>query len=194
MLAEALDRISRDQADTATIYKILAFHGVSIVTLSEGEVDSMHVGFKGVMNEMFLRDLAKKTRKRKGEAEPKRGARCVDQEKDEHVAKATRRSAETTEQHDLLLREAEVVLSNLLTYQKREDVAASIQHFLEETVIESVRRLLEATGLCVVPGSGFGQVEGTFHFRTTILPMEEDMPRICGMLTDFHAKFMDEYR
>tara|TARA_R110001599_G_scaffold36906_4_gene115179 strand:+ start:3036 stop:4622 length:1587 start_codon:yes stop_codon:yes gene_type:complete len=63
VVSEALDRISRDQADTATIYKILAFHGVSIVTLSEGEVDSMHVGFKGVMNEMFLRDLAKKTRR-----------------------------------------------------------------------------------------------------------------------------------
>ena len=55
-------------------------------------------------------------------------------------------------------------------------------------------KLLEATGISTVPGSGFGQEEGTFHFRTTILPMEEDMPRICGMLTDFHAKFMDEYR
>ena len=76
----------------------------------------------GVVDESTIFIAAKKTRKRKGEAEPKRGARCVDQEKDEHVAKATRRSAETTEQHDLLLREAEVVLSNLLTYQKREDV------------------------------------------------------------------------
>ena len=28
VLAEALDRLSRDQADTATIYKILAFHNV----------------------------------------------------------------------------------------------------------------------------------------------------------------------
>ena len=63
VLAEALDRLSRDQADTATIYKILAFHNVKIVTLSEGEVDTMHIGFKGVMNEMFLRDLAKKTRR-----------------------------------------------------------------------------------------------------------------------------------
>ncbi|XP_027765936.1 alanine aminotransferase 2-like [Empidonax traillii] len=26
-------------------------------------------------------------------------------------------------------------------------------------------RLLEETGICVVPGSGFGQREGTFHFR-----------------------------
>jgi alanine transaminase len=30
--------------------------------------------------------------------------------------------------------------------------------------------LLEETGICTVPGSGFGQVEGTFHFRITILP------------------------
>lgn len=26
-------------------------------------------------------------------------------------------------------------------------------------------RLLEETGICVVPGSGFGQREGTYHFR-----------------------------
>ena len=30
--------------------------------------------------------------------------------------------------------------------------------------------LLEETGICVIPGSGFGQMPGTFHFRTTILP------------------------
>ncbi len=34
-------------------------------------------------------------------------------------------------------------------------------------------RLLEATGISTVPGSGFGQEEGTFHLRTTILPREE---------------------
>lgn len=32
--------------------------------------------------------------------------------------------------------------------------------------------LLEQTGLSCVPGSGFKQVEGTYHFRTTILPGE----------------------
>lgn len=25
--------------------------------------------------------------------------------------------------------------------------------------------MLDATGICVVPGSGFGQVDGTYHFR-----------------------------
>lgn len=26
-------------------------------------------------------------------------------------------------------------------------------------------QLLENTGICIVPGSGFGQVQGTYHFR-----------------------------
>ncbi len=33
--------------------------------------------------------------------------------------------------------------------------------------------LLNATGVCVVPGSGFGQAEGTWHFRSTFLPPED---------------------
>ena len=34
-------------------------------------------------------------------------------------------------------------------------------------------RLVEETGIVCVPGSGFGQKEGTFHFRITILPPDE---------------------
>ncbi len=30
-------------------------------------------------------------------------------------------------------------------------------------------RMLEAVGVCVIPGSGFGQKEGTWHYRTTFL-------------------------
>ncbi len=52
-------------------------------------------------------------------------------------------------------------------------------------------RLLDTTGICVVPGSGFGQKEGTLHFRTTFLaPGTEWVSRI----TEFHKKFMDEFR
>jgi site-specific DNA recombinase len=61
LLAEALDRISRDQADVATLYKQLKFAGVRIVTLAEGEVSELHVGLKGTMNALFLKDLAMKT-------------------------------------------------------------------------------------------------------------------------------------
>ncbi|WP_316185569.1 recombinase family protein [Bradyrhizobium sp. SZCCHNRI1003] len=61
VLGEALDRISRDQADVATLFKHLRFAGVSIVTLAEGEISELHVGLKGTMNALFLKDLALKT-------------------------------------------------------------------------------------------------------------------------------------
>jgi site-specific DNA recombinase len=61
--AEALDRLSRDQEDIAAIYKRLAHADVKIVTLTEGEVNELHVGLKGTMNALFLKDLAVKTRR-----------------------------------------------------------------------------------------------------------------------------------
>ncbi|WCK21870.1 recombinase family protein [Agrobacterium tumefaciens] len=61
VLAEALDRISRDQADIATLFKHLKFAGVPIVTLAEGEISELHIGLKGTMNALFLKDLAAKT-------------------------------------------------------------------------------------------------------------------------------------
>ena len=63
VLTEALDRLSRDQADVATLFKRLTFHGVQIVTLAEGEINELHVGLKGTMNQLFLKDLAAKTRR-----------------------------------------------------------------------------------------------------------------------------------
>ncbi|KAK4395022.1 Alanine aminotransferase 2, mitochondrial [Sesamum angolense] len=56
------------------------------------------------------------------------------------------------------------------------------------------RLLLNATGIVVVPGSGFGQVPGTWHFRCTILPQEDRIPAIISRLTEFHKGFMDEFR
>ena len=55
-------------------------------------------------------------------------------------------------------------------------------------------QLLEATGISTVPGSGFGQAEGTFHLRTTILPSEEKIGEVVRRLTKFHKEFMDKYR
>lgn len=50
--------------------------------------------------------------------------------------------------------------------------------------------LLDKTGICVVPGSGFGQREGTVHFRTTFLAPGDFGERMKG----FHEKFMAEYK
>ena len=62
-VAEAIDRVSRDPADVAVLYKHLKFAGVMIVTLAEGEISELHVELKGTMNALFLKDLAAKTRR-----------------------------------------------------------------------------------------------------------------------------------
>lgn len=53
--------------------------------------------------------------------------------------------------------------------------------------------LLEATGICVVPGSGFRQKEGTYHFRTTILPPTETMQKFAKLFTEFHTSLIAKY-
>lgn len=55
-------------------------------------------------------------------------------------------------------------------------------------------QLLESTGLVVVPGSGFGQVEGTFHFRTSFLAPEKMMTEVLGKLEAFQDAFMAKYK
>ncbi|KAJ9162375.1 PLP-dependent transferase [Coniochaeta hoffmannii] len=52
-------------------------------------------------------------------------------------------------------------------------------------------RLLEATGVCLVPGSGFGQKDGSQHFRTTFLAPGTEW---VGRIIEFHKGFMDQYR
>jgi aspartate/methionine/tyrosine aminotransferase len=49
--------------------------------------------------------------------------------------------------------------------------------------------LLEETGICVVPGSGFGQAPGTAHFRTTILPPTERIKDVVRMFAEFHGRY-----
>ena len=63
ILAESLDRISRDQEDIAHVHKRLSFAGIAIHTLSEGEVNELHIGLKGTMGALYLKDLADKTRR-----------------------------------------------------------------------------------------------------------------------------------
>lgn len=55
-------------------------------------------------------------------------------------------------------------------------------------------QMLEATGICCVPGSGFGkEVEGSkFWFRTTILAKETDA--FVERYGTFHSKLVEKYR
>src|SRR3546814_16867854 len=53
-------RVSRDQADVATLFKHLQFARVPLITLAEGEISELHVGLTGTINALFLTALANK--------------------------------------------------------------------------------------------------------------------------------------
>ncbi len=63
LFAEALDRISRDIEHTARIAKRVAFRGARIITLSEGEISALHIGLSGTMAQLYLEQLAEKTKR-----------------------------------------------------------------------------------------------------------------------------------
>lgn len=83
-----------------------------------------------------------------------------------------------------------------LPHPKGTDPAALSQH--ERLKYEAARdskyclRLLESTGICVVPGSGFGQEPGTLHFRTTFLPPREDIQALVEKMKKFHASYVEK--
>nr|XP_057923788.1 alanine aminotransferase 2-like isoform X2 [Doryrhamphus excisus] len=54
-------------------------------------------------------------------------------------------------------------------------------------------RLLEETGICLVPGSGFGQKDGTYHFRMTILPPADKLKILLSKVKEFHQRFTQQY-
>lgn len=54
-------------------------------------------------------------------------------------------------------------------------------------------QLLEETGICVVPGSGFRQKEETYHFRMTILPPVDELRIFLEKLATFHKQFVHTY-
>jgi aspartate/methionine/tyrosine aminotransferase len=53
--------------------------------------------------------------------------------------------------------------------------------------------LVEQEGVVTVPGSGFGQVDGTFHFRTTILPPDEEMDEMARRIDAYQRRIIEKY-
>lgn len=63
-----------------------------------------------------------------------------------------------------------------------------IVFFLNKIIIKFMK------GVCVVPGSGFGQKDGTYHFRTTFLPPENKIDLVMDKLSKFHSEFLKLYK
>jgi site-specific DNA recombinase len=63
VMAEDLDRLNRNLEASARIYSLAERDGIQIWTLADGRISQMHTGLKGLMGEMFLKQLADKTRR-----------------------------------------------------------------------------------------------------------------------------------
>lgn len=63
ILTESIDRLSRDQEDIAHIFKVVRHAGARLVTVADGDVSEIHVGLKGTMAALFLKDLGDKVRR-----------------------------------------------------------------------------------------------------------------------------------
>ena len=60
--------------------------------------------------------------------------------------------------------------------------------------VEYCLLMLEKSGVCVVPWSGFGQRENAYHFRIAFLPPLEAINKTTNLIQKFHKEFMDKYR
>lgn len=56
-----------------------------------------------------------------------------------------------------------------------------------------VSELIRVTGVVVVPGSGFGQVPGTQHFRVVFLPNEKILEKAYKCIADFYIKYLEKF-
>lgn len=63
VIVEALDRISRDMEDLDGIHKRLSFGGMEILAVHEGEVNTVLVGLRGLVGQLFREDNAHKVRR-----------------------------------------------------------------------------------------------------------------------------------
>ena len=63
LFAEALDRLSRDVADSENLRKRMKYFGIDVVTQSEGSITTLHTAITGYMNQQFLEQISMKTRR-----------------------------------------------------------------------------------------------------------------------------------
>lgn len=62
---------------------------------------------------------------------------------------------------------------------------------VETDPIRTLLTRIDATGICAVAGSGFGQEKGTYHLRLTALcPGVEEY---ASKIEKFHREFMDKW-
>ena len=64
---------------------------------------------------------------------------------------------------------------------------------MEHSDSQFVNGLIRETGVVVVPGSGFGQVPGTHHFRVVFLPSENILTKAYNNISSYYEKFINSF-
>lgn len=64
---------------------------------------------------------------------------------------------------------------------------------MEQSDSQFVNGLIRETGVVVVPGSGFGQVPGTHHFRVVFLPSEDILTKAYNNIATYYEKFLNSF-
>lgn len=63
VMAEDLDRYNRNLEASARLYSLAERDGVELWTIADGRITQLHTGLKGLMGELFLKQLSDKTRR-----------------------------------------------------------------------------------------------------------------------------------
>jgi site-specific DNA recombinase len=63
LIVEATDRLSRNQADLASLFEHLKYHGVKLMTVAQGEVTEMQIAFDGISNPDYIRKLIQRVKR-----------------------------------------------------------------------------------------------------------------------------------
>ena len=63
IVVESLDRLSRDQEDLAGLFKRFKHYGIELLTVNEGRTTDIHVGVRGIIGAMYLKDFGDKIKR-----------------------------------------------------------------------------------------------------------------------------------
>ena len=63
VIVEELDRLSRDMEDMAAIAKRLKFAGIDMISVHEGKANTVTIGLRAIVSQMYREDNAHKIRR-----------------------------------------------------------------------------------------------------------------------------------
>lgn len=84
----------------------------------------------------------------------------------------------------------------MYAFAKVEIPERAVKHAVEQELAADefwCLELVEKAGIVCVPGSGFGQEPGTFHFRITILPPMKMLKEMIVLLKEFQTNFLSTW-